>query len=247
MQNIPIRSEEGRKIRDAFIAEAGNKLISADYSQIELRLLAHVAGIETLIEAFKNGQDVHSITAHQIFGVPLDAVDSEMRRRAKTINFGIIYGLSAHGLSTRLKIPHSEAKAYIEQYFRQYPGIRHYMDDTIEFCRANGYVLTPFGRRCYIRGINDKNGAVRQFSERAAINAPLQGGSADIIKMAMIELDRQGLFMTLQVHDELLFEAKAEQADEVAKRISKIMQNVAMLKVPLIVDAKVGNNWGEVH
>ena len=219
LQNIPIRSEEGRKIRDAFIAEAGNKLISADYSQIELRLLAHVAGVEPLIEAFKNGEDVHAITAHQIFGVPLDKVDSELRRRAKTINFGIIYGLSAHGLSTRLKIPHGEAKAYIEQYFRQYPGIRAYMDETVEFCRVHGYVLTPFGRRCHIRGINDKNGAVRQFSERAAINAPLQGGSADIIKMAMVELDKQGFQMSLQVHDELLFEVKAEIAEETAKRI----------------------------
>ncbi len=247
LQNIPIRTAEGRKIRDAFIAEAGNKLISADYSQIELRLLAHVAGIEPLIEAFKNGEDVHSTTARQVFGLAADAVDDEARRRAKTINFGIIYGLSAHGLATRLKISHVEAKAYIEQYFRQYPGIRAYMDETVEFCQAHGYVETPFGRRCYIKGINDKNGAVRQFSQRAAINAPLQGGSADIIKMAMADLEKHGLQMSLQVHDELLFEAKEAEADAVAAKVVKVMQNVAMLKVPLIVDAQVGNNWGEVH
>lgn len=247
LQNIPIRSEEGRKIRDAFVAEAGNKLISADYSQIELRLLAHVAGIEPLIAAFKNGEDVHSTTAQQVFGLAPDAVDAEARRRAKTINFGIIYGLSAHGLATRLKISHGEAKDYIQQYFHQYPGIRAYMDETVEFCKSHGYVETLFGRRCYIKGINDKNGAVRQFSERAAINAPLQGGAADIIKLAMIELGKTDLKMSLQVHDELLFEAKEEVADATAQKVVKIMQNVAMLKVPLIVDAQVGNNWGEVH
>jgi len=262
LQNIPIRTEEGRKIRTAFVVESGNKLISADYSQIELRLLAHVANIESLKIAFKEGKDIHSVTAHQVFGVPLDAVDNEHRRRAKTINFGIIYGLSAHGLSERLKIPRGEAKEIIDRYFAQYPGIRQYMSDTIEFCKAHGYVETIFGRRCYIKGINDKNGAIRQFSERAAINAPLQGSAADIIKVAMIELERNfrdseiqrfrnseipKFSMTLQVHDELLFEVAESEAEQAAGKIKRIMQNAAQLSVPLVVEANIGNNWGEVH
>ncbi len=247
LQNIPIRTEEGRAIRNAFIAESGYKLISADYSQIELRLLADVANIPSLKEAFRTGQDIHAITAHQVFGVPLDQVSSEDRRRAKTINFGIIYGISAHGLSQRLKIPRDVAGAYIKSYFAQYPGIRKYMDDTIAFCREHGYVETIFGRRCYIRGINDKNHAVRQFSERAAINAPLQGAAADIIKKAMIELDRKNFPMILQVHDELLFEVPESEANEAVKKIKSIMENAAMLSVPILVEARCGNHWGEAH
>ena len=247
LQNIPIRSDVGKKIRTAFVAESGNKLISADYSQIELRLLAHVANIEPLKEAFKNGQDVHNITAHQVFGVPLDKVDANYRRMAKTINFGIIYGLSAHGLAERLGISRQEAASYIEQYFRQYAGIKQYMSETIEFCKSHGYVETIFGRRCYIKGINDKNGAIRQFSERAAINAPLQGAAADIIKRAMIKLDAENMPMTLQVHDELIFEVPEAEAEEKRSKIINIMQSAAYLDVPLVVEAAIGNNWGEVH
>ncbi len=247
LQNIPIRTEEGREIRQAFIAENGYKLISADYSQIELRLLAHVADIPQLKEVFKNNQDIHSITAQQVFGLQPEQVDAEYRRRAKTINFGIIYGISAHGLAERLKIPRDTAAQYIKSYFAQYSGIRKYMDDTIDFCRRHGYVETVFGRKCWIRGINDKNHAVRQFSERAAINAPLQGAAADIIKKAMIELDRKNLPTILQVHDELLFEVKAEEAEGKLQQIKAIMENAVMLSVPFLVEAQIGNNWGEVH
>lgn len=247
LQNIPIRTEDGRKIRNAFVAEPGNKLISADYSQIELRLLAHVGKIEPLIEAFKNGQDIHAVTAHQVFGVPLEQVDDEHRRKAKTINFGIIYGLSAHGLSERLKIPRDESKRYIEQYFEQYPGIKQYMDNTIHACHEQGYVETITGRKCYISGINDKNYQIRSFSERAAINAPLQGSAADIIKKAMLDLDKAKLPMLLQVHDELIFEVPEAEAEQVTQRIKKIMQSAEKLSVPLVVDSNSGNNWGEIH
>ena len=190
LQNIPIRTPEGKKIRKAFIAEDGYKLLSADYSQIELRLLADMANIPVLKEAFRNGDDIHAITASQMFGVPVGEVNADLRRSAKTINFGIIYGISAHGLATRLGIGRGEAGTYIERYFAQYPGIRDYMEVSKEFARANGYVVTLFGRRCHVPGINDKNGARRQFSERAAINAPLQGTAADIIKRAMIAIDK---------------------------------------------------------
>lgn len=247
LQNIPIRTEEGREIRTAFIAEPGKNLISADYSQIELRILAHVANIVPLKEAFKNNQDIHAITASQVLGVPLDQITSDHRRIAKTINFGIIYGVSAHGLSWRLKIPRDVAAQYIKQYFEQYSGIRKYMDETVQFCREHGYVETIFGRKCWIRGINDKNHAIRQFSERAAINAPLQGAAADIIKKAMIELDRKNLPTILQVHDELLFEVNADEAQERLAQVKAIMENVAMFSVPLRVEAAIGDNWGEAH
>ena len=247
LQNIPIRSEEGKKIRNAFIANAGNKLISADYSQIELRLLAHVADIAPLKEAFKNNQDVHSITAQQVFGISEAEVNADYRRMAKTINFGIIYGLSAHGLAERLRIPRQDAANFIAAYFRQYPGIKEYMNRTIAECKDNGYVETILGRKMHIRGINDKNGAIRQFSERAAINAPLQGGAADIIKKAMIELHKQNFPMTLQVHDELLFEVPEGAAEEMRGKIVNIMQNSVQISVPLLVEAQIGNNWGEIH
>jgi DNA polymerase-1 len=245
LQNIPIRSEEGRKIRNTFIAEKGNKLISADYSQIELRLLAHVADIGPLKEAFKNGEDVHSATARQVFGVT--EVDAEHRRMAKTINFGIIYGLSAHGLAQRLGIGRDVAAKFIAAYFNQYPGIKAYMDSTIEYCRAHGYVETILGRKLYIKGINDKNYAIRSFSERAAINAPLQGSAADIIKKAMIELHRLNMPMILQVHDELLLEVPEDKAQEVMLKVKSVMENSVSLSVPVVVDAKLGNNWGEAH
>lgn len=252
LQNIPIRSIEGKKIRHTFVAEAGSLLLAADYSQIELRLLAHVADIPSLKEAFKNGDDIHAITASQMFGVPVSEVDGELRRRAKTINFGIIYGISAHGLATRLGIGRSEAGAYIERYFAQYPGIRAYMENCKAFAREHGYVETLFGRRCHVPYILDKNAARRQFHERAAINAPLQGTAADIIKRAMITIDRKletmpEVKMLLQVHDELVFEV-AEGAVENAKPIiKKAMEQAAELSVPLTVDIGVGKNWGEAH
>ncbi len=215
LQNIPIRSEEGRKIREAFVADEGCVLVSADYSQIELRLLAHMANIEVLKTAFRNGDDIHAITASQMFGVPVASVSGDLRRSAKTINFGIIYGISAHGLAARLGIGRSEAASYIEQYFRQYPGIRDYMEATKEFARAHGYVETLYGRRCHLPGIHDKNAARRQFFERAAINAPLQGTAADIIKRAMIRIslpplrgeDRRGG----DIHANLQFELPPTQ------------------------------------
>ncbi len=251
LQNIPIRTAEGKKIRHTFVAEAGSLLLSADYSQIELRLLAHVADIPTLKNAFKNGDDIHAITASQMFGVPVSEVDSELRRRAKTINFGIIYGISAHGLSTRLGIPRTEAAQYIEKYFAQYSGIKSYMEECKEFARKNGYVETLFGRRCHLPSINDKNPARRQFSERAAINAPLQGTAADIIKRAMISCERKAVSeqckMLLQVHDELVFEVKENAVEQAGKIIKNCMENAANISVPLTVEIGTGKNWGEAH
>lgn len=253
LQNIPIRSEDGTKIRKAFIAESGCKLISADYSQIELRLLAHMADMPVLQDAFKNNIDIHSATASQIFKVDLKDVDSELRRKAKTINFGIIYGISAFGLSQRLGIPRGEAAQYIKQYFEQYPGIEAYMKKTVEFARQHGYVETIWGRKCFINGINDKNAGIRQFSERAAINAPLQGSAADIIKKAMVQLEESILKMNykakilLQVHDELVVEAPASEAEKVASLIKNIMQNAADISVPATVDIGIGDNWNEIH
>jgi DNA polymerase I len=251
LQNIPIRTLEGKKIRHTFVSEASSLLLSADYSQIELRLLAHVADIPSLKDAFKNGDDIHAITASQMFGVPVAEVDSELRRKAKTINFGIIYGISAHGLSTRLGIPRTEAAQYIEKYFAQYSGIKNYMEECKEFARKNGYVETLFGRRCHLPSINDKNPNRRQFSERAAINAPLQGTAADIIKRAMISCDRKAVSeqckMLLQVHDELVFEVKEDAIETAKKTIKACMENAANISVPLTVEIGVGKNWGEAH
>jgi DNA polymerase I len=252
LQNIPIRTEQGRLLRNAFIAEEGFTLMSADYSQIELRLLAHIANIEPLKAAFRAGQDVHAITAAQVFGVELDAVDSEMRRKAKTINFGIIYGISAHGLSTRLGIPRSEAAAYIDAYFAQYGGIKTYMERAKEQAREYGYVTTLWRRRCHTPMIADTNPNRRAFAERAAINAPLQGSAADIIKRAMIAVDkmlheaRAKSRMLLQVHDELVFEI-AHGEEPLIPHIKRTMEQVAALDVPLVVDTGVGKHWGEAH
>ena len=253
LQNIPIRSEEGNQIREAFISEKGYKLISADYSQVELRLLACIAKIDTLQNAFKNGMDIHAATASQMFGIPADNVDSEMRRRAKTINFGIIYGISAFGLAQRLGIGRKEAGDYIKKYFEQYPGIEEYMKNTINFAREHGYVKTTSGRKCYINGINNKNAGIRQFSERAAINAPLQGSAADIIKKAMVCLDKRlkkegfKTKLLLQIHDELILEAPENEAEQVAKIVKFEMENAVTLDIPFIVEANIGNNWREVH
>lgn len=250
LQNIPIRTEEGRRIRTMFVAKPGYKLISADYSQIELRLLAHMADIPVLREAFHNGADIHAVTASQMFGVPLDQIDSELRRRAKSINFGIIYGISAHGLSAQLGISRQEAGSYIAAYFTQYPGIREYMDRTIAFAREHHYVETLYGRRVHVRDINAKNPNFRAFSERAAINAPLQGTAADIIKRAMVavyELLGTRAHLLLQVHDELIIEAPEAQAEAISLEVKRAMQQVAALSVPLVVDAGIGVHWGAAH
>ncbi len=252
LQNIPIRTQQGKRIREAFIAEEGFKLLSVDYSQIELRLLAAIADIAPLKEAFRTGRDIHAATASQMFSIAVDDVDSDLRRKAKTINFGIIYGISAHGLSTRLGIPRAQAAEYIESYFRQYPGIRDYMERMKQQAREKGYVETLHGRRCYVPGINDKNPNMRAFSERAAINAPLQGGAADIIKRAMITVDRMLLEgghktrLLLQVHDELLFEI-AEGEEALVEKITHLMEHTDDVGVPLDVQAGIGQHWGEIH
>ena len=257
LQNIPVRSEEGRKIRRAFVPEAGHVLMSTDYSQIELRLLAHTAGIDALVDAFQAGADIHAMTAAQVFGVEQEGMDPLMRRRAKAINFGIIYGISAFGLARQLGIPQGEAKAYIKTYFERYPGIRDYMEDTKAFARANGYVETIFGRRCHVRGIGEQNPARRGFAERQAINAPLQGSAADIVKRAMIRiqpaLDEANLAarMLLQVHDELIFEVPEAEVDETAAVVKRVMEAAPLpareLIVPLTVDVGTGPNWDEAH
>jgi DNA polymerase-1 len=253
LQNIPIRTEEGSRIRRAFVAEPGQVLVSADYSQIELRLLAHVADIPQLKDSFARGEDIHARTASEVFGVPMEGMDSATRRRAKAINFGIIYGISAFGLARQLQIEPGEAKAYIDLYFRRYPGIRDYMETAKEEARRHGYVLTPFGRRCWIPGIADKNAARRSYAERQAINAPLQGGAADIIKRAMVRLpaalaeSNTGARMLLQVHDELLFEVPAANAAPLAGLARDVMQAAASLSVPLVVETGQGRSWAEAH
>lgn len=253
LQNIPIRSEYGRKIRNAFVAEKGMKIISADYSQIELRLLAHFADIPTMKQAFKEGKDIHAITASQVFGVPLDKVDSQLRRNAKTINFGIIYGQSAFGLAAQLGIGRREAASYIDVYFKQYPGIKNYMEKAKEYAREHGFVETIYGRKCYLEGIKDKNPSIRGFAERAAINAPLQGTAADIIKKAMINIHRQLVDiypktkMILQIHDELLFETPENDAEEIGRLVKKEMEGIVRLSIPIVAEVKIGTHWGEVH
>jgi DNA polymerase I len=253
LQNIPIRTEEGSRIRRAFIAEPGHVLVSADYSQIELRLLAHVADIPALKESFARGEDIHARTASEVFSIPMEGMDPMTRRRAKAINFGIIYGISAFGLARQLQIEPGEARSYIEAYFARYPAIRAYMNAAREEARIAGYVLTPFGRRCWIPGIADKNPARRGYAERQAINAPLQGGAADIIKRAMVRLPaalrEAGLSarMLLQVHDELLFEASEAEAEATARVARATMQDAASLSVPLVVETGIGRNWAEAH
>ena len=253
LQNIPVRTEEGRKIREAFIAEKGHKLLSADYSQIELRLLAHVADLASLKEAFARGDDIHAITASEMFGVPVKGMDPLVRRRAKAINFGIIYGISAFGLANQLGIGQQEAREYIARYFQRYPGIRDYMETTKDYARRHGYVRTPFGRKIHLKYINEKNQGMRAFSERAAINAPLQGGAADIIKRAMIRVPGAlaaaslNARMLLQVHDELLFEVPDVEVDKTREVTRTVMESAATLSVPLVVDTGVGLTWAAAH
>ncbi len=257
LQNIPVRTEEGRKIRAAFMADTGNKLVSLDYSQIELRVVAHVAGENALIEAFQDGQDIHAMTASQVFGVPIEGMNPMLRRNAKAINFGIIYGISAFGLANNLGIARDEARDYIAAYFDRYPAIKRYMDDTREEAKEAGHVDTIFGRRIHLSGIKDKNQAVRGFAERQAINAPIQGAAADIIKRAMIRvpgaLEKHGFTsrMLLQVHDELLFEAPEGEVDDLIAAMRDVMENAAApavnMSVPLVADAGVGDTWNEAH
>ena len=253
LQNIPIRTEEGGRIRRAFVAEPGHLLVSADYSQIELRLLAHVADIPALKEAFSTGQDIHARTASEVFGIPIDRMDRTTRSRAKAINFGIIYGISAFGLARQLGIEAGEAGAYIAAYFARYPGIRAYMERTKEEARIHGYVTTPFGRRCAIPGISDRNMQKRAGAERQAINAPLQGGAADVIKRAMVRLPNAlreaGLRsrLLLSVHDELLFEAPDHEAAYLASVAKRVMESSAHLTVPLTVETGIGLSWADAH
>jgi len=253
LQNIPVRTEEGRRIRKAFIAAPGHKLLSADYSQIELRILAHVADIKALRQAFHDGLDIHAMTAAQVFDLPIEDMDPMIRRRAKAINFGIIYGISAFGLANNLGIARGEAQDYINAYFERYPGIRDYMESTKASCRELGYVETIHGRRVHMPGINDKNQARRGFHERAAINAPIQGSAADVIRRAMVAvpgaLDKAQLdaTMLLQVHDELIFEVPDAEIDKTIEVVKGVMEGAAHLSVPLIVDAGVGDNWAEAH
>jgi DNA polymerase-1 len=253
LQNIPIRTVEGGRIRKAFIAAPGHRLISADYSQIELRLLAHVANIPALKESFSKGEDIHARTASEVFGVPMAEMDGATRRRAKAINFGIIYGISAFGLARQLGITGGEAKIYIDAYFQRYPEIRDYMENTKEQARIDGYVLTPFGRKCWVPRIKDKMHGLRAYAERQAINAPLQGGAADVIKRAMIKLPaalraaKLSARLILQVHDELLFEAPEDEAAATAEIAQVTMQNAVSLSVPLTVETGIGSNWGSAH
>ncbi len=257
LQNIPVRTEEGRKIRTAFVAEEGCVLLSVDYSQIELRLTAHIAEVESLKQAFHEGQDIHAITASQVFGIPVEGMDPMVRRKAKAINFGIIYGISAFGLAQNLGIPQGEAKAYIDAYFERYPGIRAYMDKMKKAAREQGFVTTLFGRKIHVPGIKDKNPAMRSFSERAAINAPIQGTAADIIKRAMIRVPpalkqaKLAARMLLQVHDELLLEVPKAEVETTSALLREVMENACApavaLSVPLVADAGTGANWAEAH
>jgi DNA polymerase I len=257
LQNIPIRTEEGRKIRRAFIADPGTKLVSADYSQIELRLLAEIADIPALKQAFRDGLDIHAMTASEMFGVPVKGMPPDVRRRAKAINFGIIYGISAFGLANQLGIAREEAGAYIRKYFERFPGIRAYMDETKAFCKQNGYVLTLFGRKCHYPDIVNSNPSIRAFNERAAINARLQGTAADIIRRAMIRMDaalqrhRLNAQMLLQVHDELIFEVPDDEVEKTMPVVKIVMEEAPLpamaLSVPLHVDARAAHNWDEAH
>lgn len=257
LQNIPVRTEDGRKIRRAFVATPGHKLVSADYSQIELRLLAEIADIPVLKQAFRDGLDIHAMTASEMFGVPIKGMPSEIRRRAKAINFGIIYGISAFGLANQLGIAREEASAYIKKYFERFPGIRAYMDETRDFCRSHGYVTTLFGRKCHYPDIKASNASVRAFNERAAINARLQGTAADIIRRAMTRVEdalaakKLSAQMLLQVHDELIFEVPDSEVEATLPVVQHVMQDApfpaVLLSVPLHVDARAANNWDEAH
>ncbi|HKL05401.1 MAG TPA: DNA polymerase I, partial [Roseovarius sp.] len=254
LQNIPVRSEEGRRIREAFVAEPGNVLVSLDYSQIELRILAHVADLPAMKEAFKEGQDIHAMTASEMFDVPMDEMTPEIRRQAKAINFGVIYGISGFGLARNLRIPRSDAQGFIDRYFERFPGIKAYMDDTVGFAKEHGFVQTLFGRKIHTPEISAK-GPRAGFAKRAAINAPIQGTAADIIRRAMVRMpgaiEGQPAKMLLQVHDELIFEVAEDATDKLIDTAREVMEGAALpavkVDVPLIVDAGQGANWAEAH
>ena len=253
LQNIPVRTEEGRRIRKAFIAGPGNCILAADYSQIELRIMAHLSADQSLLLAFREGQDIHRATAAEVFEIPLKEVESEQRRAAKAINFGLIYGMTAFGLAKQLNVTRYQAQDYINQYFERYPGVKDYMDNTREKAHETGYVETLFGRRLYLPEINSRNGQRRQYAERTAINAPMQGSAADIIKRAMIKVHKQlkisdiSALMIMQVHDELVFEVAEKQQQELNRLLHQEMESAADLKVPLLVDIGTGMNWDEAH
>ena len=254
LQNIPIKTSEGRRIREAFIPEKGNVLISADYSQIELRIMAHLSGDKNLTNAFNNNLDVHSATAAEIFGVNINDVDSDQRRSAKAINFGLMYGMSAFGLTRQLDITRAEAQSYLDTYFERYTGVRDYMDNVRAEAKEDLYVQTIMGRRLYVNEINAANGLRRQAAERAAINAPLQGSAADIIKKAMLDVDAwitneasDTTKMIMQVHDELILEVKKSESEDILNKVKEIMEAAVDLNIPLIVEASIGSNWNEAH
>ncbi|HPE58933.1 MAG TPA: DNA polymerase I [Thiolinea sp.] len=253
LQNIPVRTAEGRRIRQAFVASPGHKILAADYSQIELRIMAHLSGDRGLLEAFAAGQDIHRATAAEVFSTPQAQVTAEQRRAAKAVNFGLIYGMSAFGLARQLGVERMEAQAYVDLYFARYPGVKAYMDNTREQARAQGFVETLFGRRLYLPDIKARNAALRQYAERTAINAPMQGTAADIIKKAMIAVDQwlqtgeSNTKMIMQVHDELVFEVPEAEIEHVSQTISQLMTQAAQLDVPLVVDTGIGNNWDEAH
>jgi len=253
LQNIPVRTAEGRRIREAIVAPPGHVILSADYSQIELRIMAHLSEDPALVHAFQSGHDIHRATAAEIFGVTPDEVTTDQRRYIKAVNFGLIYGMSAFGLAQQLDIERSAAAQFIEKYFTRYPGVARYMQRTRETARADGYVETVFGRRLWLPDINAGGGPRRAAAERAAINAPMQGTAADLIKLAMIEvqrwLEREKLAarLVLQVHDELVFEVPDAEVDRVKRELPALMSGVSTLSVPLVVDVGTGKNWDEAH
>ena len=259
LQNIPIKTDDGKDIRKAFIAKKDHVLISADYNQIEMRILADLADVKELKKAFKNDEDIHSLTASQIFNVDIKKIDEDQRRKAKAINFGIIYGISQYGLAKQINVSNFEAEEFLKAYFGKFPEIKAYMDQTIKFCRKSGFVNNIFGRRSHFININDKNYNVRNFQERAAINAPIQGSASEIMRLAMIRLNKkldeknnQKTQMLLQIHDELIFETPKEEAKRISNLIIEEMSSVAnsdqhSFSVPLTVDLNTGDNWGELH
>ena len=259
LQNIPIKSEDGNDIRKAFIAEKGYTLISADYNQIEMRILADLADVKELKKAFKNNEDIHTLTASQVFNIELEKVNQDMRRKAKAINFGIIYGISQYGLAKQINVSNHEADEFLNAYFSRFPEIKIYMDDTIKFCRKSGYVNNIFGRRSHFNGINDKNFNVRNFQERASINAPIQGSASEIMRLAMIRLDKKFKSLKnnkskilLQIHDELIFEVQEKEVKTITKIIQDEMTSVTesdlhSFSTPLTVDVNIGDNWGILH
>jgi DNA polymerase-1 len=257
LQNIPIKSKEGKEIRSAFVAESGHSIISADYSQIEMRVLAHVGDVKELKKAFRNNEDIHSITASQIFDCDIKKINEDMRRKAKAINFGIIYGISSYGLAKQISVSNPEAEQFLFSYFKKFPEIKDYMQETLKFCRKHGYVKTMFERKCHFPNINDKNHTLKSFQERAAINAPIQGAAADIIRYAMINIDKKILEkkikskLLVQIHDELLFESKDNDVKKEITLIKNEMENAIdkdfNFSVPLIVDANSAKNWNDAH